>query len=190
MSRNYNAIHYIQENLAEYDKHFVDAVIKAFNTIHEKLEPDGCLSTSAILYIAAKKYGYDPELCYGCCELEEKQFYHAWIEINNTVIDLSIYGNVNFSPFSLWNTKMDVPYIGSYSDSAIKYGKYTFDEDYRMSQISTVEGKSLEQYMDGLPQNAMWKLACRYLDLALSKQVIDELRSYCKDVGFNKASQY
>lgn len=160
MSRNYTAIHYIQDKLKDFNPKFVECVVRQFNMIDINKESDGCLSNSVVLYICAKEYGYNPKLCYGLCSYKNKDFYHAWLEINNIIIDLSFYGNVNFSLYSMW-TKVDVPYIGSYKNSDVHYGKFEFDDDWKSSLISAVEGWSFIKYMDGMPQNAMWKILCK-----------------------------
>ena len=181
MSSNYTAIHYIQEHLKGFNPKFVDCVVRCFNLIEQNQEPDGCLSNSMALFICAKEYGYEPSLCYGLCEFEGKKFYHAWLEINNIVIDISIYGNVNYSPFSMWDNKLDTPYIGSYEDSAVQYGKFKFDDDWSDSMIAQAEGLSFEQYMNGLPRNAMWKIVCKFLDKTPTNNLVEHLKTHIKN---------
>lgn len=181
MSRNYKGIHYIQDVLKGFNPKFVECVIRQFNVIDANKEPDGCLSNSIVLYICAKEYGYEPRLCYGLCVYDKKEFYHAWLEINNIIIDLSIYGNVNFSPYSMWDKKLDVPYIGSYENSEVHYGRFEFDKDWPNALISKAEDITFIEYMDGLPQNAMWKLLCKILDKTISKDLVNHFRSLIKD---------
>jgi hypothetical protein len=181
MSRNYTAIHYIQKQLKGFDPKFVDCAVRCFNLIEKNQEPNGCLSDSIALFICAKEYGYKPTLCYGLCKIDGREFYHAWLEINGTIIDLAIYGNVNYSPFSMWNRKLDTPYIGSYQDSVVQYGGFQFDEDWYGALISRAEGWSFEQYMNGLPQNAMWKLVCMFLDKTPTKNLIEHLKTLVKN---------
>lgn len=181
MSRNYTAIHYIQEQLKGFNPKFVDCVVRCFNLIEQNQEPDGCLSNSMALFICAKEYGYEPSLCYGLCEFEGKEFYHAWLEINNIVIDISIYGNVNYSPFSMWDNKLDTPYIGPYEDSAVQYGKFKFDDDWSDSMIAQAEGWSFEQYMNGIPLNAMWKIVCKFLDKTPTHNLIEHLKKHIEN---------
>lgn len=181
MSRNDIAIHYIQERLKGFKPEFVDCAVRCFNLIVQNEEPNGCLSDSAALFVCAKEYGYEPILCYGLCNLDGREFYHAWLEINGTIIDLAIYGNVNYGLFSLFGYRTDIPYIGSYKDSVMQYGRFQFDEDWSGALISRVEGWSFEQYMNGLPQNAMWKLVCMMLGKTSTKRLIDHLKTLVKD---------
>lgn len=186
MSRNYTAIHYIQEQLKGFNPKFVDCVVRCFNFIEQNQEPDGCLSNSIALFICAKEYGYKPSLCYGLCKFEGKEFYHAWIEIDNIVIDMAIYGNVNYSPFSIWDNELDTPYIGSYEDSVVQYGKFKFDNDWSDSMIAQAEGWSFERYMNGLPQNAMWKIVCKFLDKTPTNNFVEHLKTHIKNKSIER----
>jgi len=181
MSRNYSAIHYIQNQMKDFDPKFVDCVVRCFNMIDQTHEPDGCLSNSIALFICAKEYGYNPVLCYGLCELNQKEFYHAWLEIDNIVIDMSIYGNVNFSSYSLWDNKLDKPYIGSYEESATHYGKFEFDKNWRNAMIAKAEGLSFTQYINMAPNNAMWKLVCKILDKTPTQNLVKHLETHIKN---------
>ena len=182
MSKNYEAIHYIQSQLDGYKPEFINCVTRCFNIIDQSGEPDGCLSNTIALYICAKEYSYSPEICYGLCSLDGKPFYHAWLELDGIVIDLSIYGNVNFSPLSMWNFRLDKPFIGSYDDAFVSYGKFVFDDDWAGSGIAEAEGWSLDRYMSMAPCNAMWKLVCKFLDVTPSKGYVDHLRQHTSGV--------
>lgn len=184
MSKNYKGIHYIQEQLKDFDKSFVNCVIRCFNLIEENKEPDGCLSNTTALYICAKSCGYNPIICYGLCNLDGRDFYHAWLEINGIIIDLSIYGNVNYSHYSMWNYKIDTPYIGEYDNSKILYGKFKFDQDWSKSSIGQIAGKTLIQYMNGSPRYGMWKLVCKFMDKTLTKDLLQQLQKYAENVQF------
>lgn len=184
MSKNYKCIHYIQEQLKDFDKSFVNCVIRCFNLIEKNKEPNGCLSNTAALYICAKSFGYNPIICYGLCNLDGRDFYHAWLEINGIIIDLSIYGNINYSPYSMWNYKIDTPFIGEYSDSKISYGRFKFDQDWSKSLIGQIAGKTLIQYMNGAPQYRMWKLVCKFMDKTLTKDLLQQLQRYAENVQF------
>lgn len=184
MSKNYKGIHYIQEQLKDFDKSFVNCVIRCFNLIEENKEPNGCLSNTTALYICAKSCGYNPIICYGLCNLDGRDFYHAWLEINGIIIDLSIYGNVNYSHYSMWNYKIDTPYIGKYDNSKILYGKFKFDQDWSKSSIGQIAGKTLIQYMNGSPRYGMWKLVCKFMDKTLTKDLLQQLQKYAENVQF------
>lgn len=176
MSRNYVAIHYIQSQLSAFNSSFVDCVVRCFNIIEQSKEPNGCLSNSIALFICAKEYGYNPILCYGLCTFESRSFYHAWLEIDDIVIDMAIYGNVNFSPYSMWTDKLAIPYVGTYANSFIHYGRFVFDDDWSGSDIAMAENWSFDYYMNLLPCDAMWRIVCKFLDKTFSASLIEHLR--------------
>ena len=186
MSRNYVAIHYIQEHLKDFNTKFVDCVVRCFNHIEQSREPDGCLSNTVALYICAKEFGYNPNICYGLCVLDDKEFYHAWLEIDNIIIDMAIYGNVNFSQYSMWDFKLDTPYVGTYEDADISYGRFVFDDDWAGTMISVVEGWSLDKYMNTLPRNAMWKIVCKFLDKTPTLSLVKHLEVYIDGIRFER----
>lgn len=193
MAKNYEAVHYIREKLTGFDPVFVNAVLKCVDMIDRHKEGDGCMSNTSALFLIARKCGYDPEFCYGLCNLDDKEFYHAWLEINGMIIDPSIYGSIRYgSGFENYDT--DIPVIEKTdADLLITYRKYEFDDDWKELEklgICTlcgfIDGKTLEEYMDGLPLNGMWKLTCIYLDAVPTKAVVEDLRKYCKGVVFDK----
>lgn len=165
MPKNEISIEYINTQLSGFNPEFVKCVIRCFEFIERIHQPDGCLSNSIALFLCAKYYGYEPNLCYGLCKFEGQPFYHAWLEINGIIIDLSIYGNVNFNPIArlIWKTQLSTPYIGKYDTAIVKYGRFEFDTDWPISGIAQLEGYSFEEYMDGAPDNEMWKLICQFV---------------------------
>lgn len=182
MGRNYEAIHYIREQLKGFDSKFVECAVRCFNFDNDSQSGDNCLVDTVSLYVCAKKFGYKPQLCYGLCKLGEREFYHAWLEINDTIIDVAIYGNVHHSPFfPEWKTKVKTPYIGKYKDSFLYYGKYEFDEHWKYCSISKAEGQSIIDYIKFAPGNGMWKLICNILDITPTKQAAEQLSSYIQD---------
>lgn len=47
--------------------------------------------------------------------------------------------------------------------------------------ISKIEGWSFEQYMDALPDNAMWQIVCNFLDRMPTLNLIKHLRTHIKN---------
>lgn len=182
MSKNQLAIDYINAQLSGFKPEFVKCVIRCFEFIDEIHQPDGCLSNSIALFICAKYYGYEPNLCYGLCSFEGQPFYHAWLEIDDIIIDLSIYGNVNYNPIArlIWKKQLSTPYIGQYDNAIVKYGRFEFDTDWQITAIAQLEGCSFEQYMDGAPNGDMWKLVCQFLNEKPTQEVVKHLRSLIK----------
>lgn len=185
--KNYVAISYIQEQLNKFNPEFVNCVIRSFEYIEETKAPDMCLSNSVALYICAKKYGYHPKLCYGLCEFDGYEFYHAWIEIDQTIIDIAIYGNVNYHFLFrvISGATLNVPYIGTYDNKYFRYKKFVFDDVWKYSELSQMEGLTFEKYIENsgnsLIENYMWQLICCFLDVDLSEETIEKLKPYIKN---------
>lgn len=175
MSKDYKSIKYIREKLDGFDPCFIDCVVRGFNHIFQTKEPDGCLSNTSALYVCAKKYGYSPLICYGLCKIGNEEMYHAWLEIEKLVIDLAIYGNINFPGYGnllarSQNIVLNTPFIGDYKDAEnyhLEYGRFKFDAEWKDAAISQVEGKSVLEYINGAPNDGMWHLLRRYLDMPL-----------------------
>ena len=180
---NNNAVNsYIKNQLKDFNSDFINCVCRCFNLLEQMKEPNGCLSNTAALFVCAKEYGYNPEICFGLCEFDGKQFYHAWLSINETIIDIAIYGNVNYSPYSMWKFKLKTPYIGSYDEANMHYGKFEFDNDWNKSDISQVEGWSLEKYMNESPQSVMWIICCMFLGKEPTPSYIKHLKEHVKGI--------
>ncbi len=186
MSSNSLVDTYIKDQLKDFNADFVKCVCRCFDLLEKSKEPDGCLSNTAALFVCAKEYGYNPEICYGLCELDGKQFYHAWLTINDIIIDMAIYGNVNYSPYSMWDFKLKTPYIGTYNEATMHYRKFEFDNDWNGSNIAQIEGWTLEKYMNAAPQSIMWRLTCMYLGKQPTSSYIEHLKTLVKGVKIDR----
>lgn len=184
MKRDYDAIHYIQRQLSEFeDKKMVFAMTKAFNKMCAAEEPDGCLSTTVELFIALKYLGYKPRICYGLVVPPSGyEFYHAWLELDGKIVDIAIYGNAKFSPYSTFDVRFPIVMV-SYeaNEQGLEYRPFTFDEDWHGALISKVQGMSVVEYCDKSPKRILWTFVCDLLDMSPLKANVDALRDAVKD---------
>lgn len=193
--RNYTALHYIQDKLQGYDPRFVRCVTNDLNLIDDYQEGDGCLSDAVVLYVCAKEYGYDPILCYGLCEINGFTFYHAWLELDNLVIDLGIYGNTNYCTLTsndgqlLDVPKRKTPYIGPYDNDEITYRRFELDEDWEDAPMSMIDFLTIEEYIDFCPNDGMWELIFRVLDRTRTNEELERLRRHVSGVEFSGQMQ-
>lgn len=91
MAKDYNAIHYIQNQVKNYnaDDKLSDLLIRGFNLIYNNEESDGCASNSVALYVCLKNMGFNPQIYYGLCGIKnEFEFYHMWIELMKKLLTL------------------------------------------------------------------------------------------------------
>ena len=182
MSRDYEMAKFIRQNLQEYNDKFRNAVVNLFNRMVEYREPNGCMSNSAMLLACARYCGYEAKMCYGLCYTGTYEFYHAWLEIGGKVLDISIYGNSNFSPYYL-DEPLERPIINcSYDETPIRYGRFVFDEDWPEADLSRVEGLSLEKYFDNSEKHILWQYTCGLLELSPIKSNGDAIREAIKGI--------
>lgn len=180
MGKNYDVLHYIRKQVSQYsnDNNLYNILARCFQNVESNREPDGCLSNSVALYIGLKEYGYEPQLCYGLCYINDSPFYHAWIELNNLVIDISIYGNINYNPYSPSRQEVAYPIIlEAYNTCYAEYKKFCFDSDWKYAKISRLENESLTGYINKAPNQGMYKLIAKImgeLPLQTAKQIVDK----------------
>lgn len=189
MAKDYNAIHYIQNQVKNYnaDDKLSDLLIRGFNLIYNNEESDGCASNSVALYVCLKNMGFNPQIYYGLCGIKnEFEFYHMWIELDEKIIDLAIYGNAKFNFFSdkLAHIIETPIVLETYDEAKICYDKFLFDDDWKHAAISNIEKKSLKEYINNAPNNSMKKLICRYMDVSPTKDNISKLLDNISDFRF------
>ena len=181
MSRDFSARKYIANQCDVYnDIRLKDALIEAFELMYQNREPDGCLSNSIALYVILRSYGYSPVLAFGLCiSPEGNEFYHAWLELDNRILDISIYGNSHFSGYWL-DANPTGPFVFENKNNIpVKYGNRVFDEDWPNCLISqAVSNMSIFDYIEGCPNDGMWRLIFRIIDEEYSLTRVKELRKF------------
>ena len=179
---------YIHTKLKNYDKGFINVVENMFADIIKNQEADGCISNTVFLYIYAKYYKLNARLCYGIVDVEGLEFYHMWLELDDIIIDLSIYGNVNFphplfqDTIKSYNIQMYYPNIGTYKEVKGTYYRFRKDYDYSMSNMSMVEGSSIHKYMsfmNTIHDDRLWYKCCMYLGIRTN---IQDMVAYLKEL--------
>lgn len=182
MARDYEMIKYIRQQMQNYDDRFTNAVIKLFNKMVDTKEPNGCLSNSAMLLACARYCGYNAKLCYGLCDNGKHEIYHAWLEIEDRIFDIGIYGNSHFSPLYL-DEPLERPVINCrYNDAPINYGRFVFDKDWKDADLSRAENLTMEQYFDNSERHILWQLVCSLLDLSPIPVNGEKIRDAIKNI--------
>lgn len=189
MAKDYNAIHYIQNQAKKcnVDDKLTDLLIHGFNLIYKNQEADGCAANTVALYVCLKNMGYNPQICYGLCSVEKGFcFYHMWLEFDEKIIDLAIYGNARFSSFGdeLANIITTPSVLETYDESKVHYGKFVFHDDWKYASISAIEDMTLKEYINNAPNNGMKKLLCRYMDISPTISNVNKLLDNVEDFRF------
>ena len=95
MSKNYEAIHHIREQLTSYDDGLSDAIQKLFDIEDQRKENQGCVIDSVVASLIFAKFGIKSELHLGeMCADGIHDGYHCWLTVDGKIIDIGIYGNL------------------------------------------------------------------------------------------------
>ena len=185
MGRNYAVLHYIKNQCQnmQYDDSVCQLISRAFNRMDAIKDHNGCLSNSVALFIGLTELGLAPQLCYGLCKTKTgMEFYHAWIELDEKVIDIAVYGNLNYSPYLTNKPQVELPIVfENYADCYLNYGKFHFDEDWSSSSIAKAESWTISQYVKRSPQKGMYTVLAKLLDeYVISK--IETVVSHYEDI--------
>lgn len=157
-------IRYIREHLCNFDKDFRNYVIRCFNIMEDFHEPFGDVLYSVLLYICAKMQGYSAVICYGDCEVSGYLFPHAWLEVDDVVVDIGIYGNINYGSFAIDGITAAYPYIGTYDQCAdIVYNRFVFESN-SSSRVYGIDFMPVSDYMNNSPKQLAWTLLMKILN--------------------------
>lgn len=185
-------LEYITIQCSQYnDEKLTKVITNCFRLIVDFEESDGSLSNSVALYVLLKYFGYNPELCYGLCITSKGyEVYHAWIELDSKVLDLSVYGLSRWCPYDIEEPTNPVVFE-KYEDTKMKYGKWVFDEDWEECEISkTVKKGSFLKYFNDAPHvslpkgEGMWLLLFVLLDEEYSEKKKKEFENIVKKTNF------
>lgn len=183
MSRNYEVIHYIQDQLKEFDNNaLTKSVTKLFEKLYNSMMHDACVYATVMLYVIFKYYRIDSTIVYGIAGYESKEydykFYHVWLEVNGKIVDLAIFGNINYSPRMLY-MQLDKPIVNETYASAkeknIIYKRYETDKNWKNCKIAVADNETIRQYCDNAPQN-FWQHICSYLGIGGTPKNVNKLK--------------
>lgn len=165
------------------DKQLTQVLIKMFDLICDIEAPDACMSASVSLLIALRYLGYEPKLCYGLCVTPKGyEVYHAWLELNNKVLDIAIYGNSHYSPY--WHDEsLDPVVFESYDATKVFYRDHVVDEDWEKSGVGSAitTYKTLKAYIDGAPNDQLRKVILKIMGETITPMRIAKLSRFITD---------
>lgn len=184
MSKDYDTLKYIKEEMEDVDEKIISTVCKMFNRLSERRCYASCLSTSVILYLAFRYLGLEPKIILGKLLVQGFGFQHVWVELNDKIYDLAIHFDTKYHPVFIENEfKEEKPVVNAnYNDLNLKYLKWTFDDTWVMTNLYKMVGKTLEEYIDEAPVDDLFRDACYILDISETKDNLDKLREISKEV--------
>ena len=163
---------YIRKSLSNFPEEFVNCVVRAMQQIQNMCGYGESLPVSVILYVAAKKYHLKAEICMGILEVQGKEICSAWCKVENTIIDLAVFGLTNYcSDFTeqyhwffehpkMIFSPMPTPFIGTENAAALhnlKYREGDFDQDWNWADIKQCYGTYIATYIINAPQDCIMK---------------------------------
>ena len=186
------AIRYIRERLEPASKEFRTYVIRCFKHMDEYTEPQGNILYSCILYVCAKLIGYCPIIVFGKCHISDRvAFYDVWLEIDGHIIDMGLYGNVNFGEVSGYGCRATSPFIGDYDDENIKYDRFIIGDDWKDHYLHAAENMTISEYFDNAPDDLAWHLLFDVLGWEHNRENVERILNLIgNDVIFYDEKHY
>lgn len=193
LMKNYETIHFIQENMQRLNNEAATSIItRMYNRLEERKCYASALSTSISLYIAMRHIRLDPKLILGTVQFQGLSYAHAWLELDEKIIDLAIHEDVKYHPvLSSRNLETVDPQIYiSYEDAAIKetktqnvcYYPFQFGDTWEMSNMKRVVGKTFEGYAEESPMFDIWLDVCYILDISETQENIDQIKEIARNI--------
>ena len=112
-----------------------------------------CHATSAVMWILYKEFGVDAKLYLGEVKFDNSVFDHSWIEIDGAVYDLAI--SAPLLPLKISDPIVNGVDIGTLKPTHGEYGIYHNGLDNIGSHVLQL---SVIEYMNGDPNNLLWKI--------------------------------
>jgi hypothetical protein len=184
MSRNYDIIHFIQNQMSDMDDKIVNIVTRMFNRIDERKSYASALSTSVSLFIAMKYIQLEPKLILGTIQFQGLSYPHAWLELNDKIFDLATYEDIQHHPvlkdrdLAIINPILNVDYEDA--SSQIMYYPYQFGETWPMANMKRLVGKTFEAYAEESPMFDILADVCYILEISETPANLDILKNIAK----------
>lgn len=166
MGRNYKVIHYIQNQMADYDSAVTNAFVRLFNIEEQSGQCGGCVIDSVVLLIILKRYGIYAKLHLGeICADGKQDAYHCWLTVGDKIVDFGIYGNSNYNP-AYKGKKYDHPFIFENKENYPEIVYVDGSTETTGSWLSDLSNLSVLRYIKMCPGNRVCKLICKSLGIA------------------------
>ena len=174
MSKNYEIIHFIQEQAP--NKTISDIITRLFTRLDAQTIYASALSTSISIVLAAALYDIKADLILGTIGIPGTGscFPSAWVEIDGKIYDLSIYFDTLRHPVLKEHVAVVKPQINKdYNDTDLDYFDFQFSDVYELSDIKRTVDKSFKEFCNNSPNgDDIW---CDILYAANLNQTQDNL---------------
>lgn len=190
MARDYDMIHFIQNQMADMNDKLTSTVVRMFNKLEQRKEYASALSTSITLYLACQYLELEPKLILGTIQYQGLSYPHAWLELDDKIFDLATYEDIQHHPvlkereLKLINPQINIGY--EEASKEICYYPFQFGDLWPMHNMQRLVGKTFEEYAKGAPCFDVFGDACYILELSETPDNLELLKamasvSYIKD---------
>lgn len=179
MGKNYDALHYIQKQLQEFDQGLTNAVQRLFNIEDQAKESQGCVIDSVAMQLLFKKFGIQADIHIGeICADGNQNAYHCWLTVNDRLIDIGIYGNSNYNPYYC-GPRLNRPIIMEEFSSFQSLIYAEGSTEVSGSWLAELSEKYIVDYIAHCPQDRVCHLVCKSLNISYNQ----ENRRMIRDLG-------
>lgn len=186
MGRNYKAIHYIQNQMINYNPSLTKAVVRLFNIEEQAKQCGGCVIDSVALLIMLRKYEITSDIHLGeICSDGEQDAYHCWLTVDGKIIDIGIYGNSNYNPYYKGKV-FETPIIFENKQDVSGIVYLEGSTETTNTWLSNLSELSFLKYIKMCPNNRLCKLICKALEIAETQSNYEEIYKIADGLFFPK----
>lgn len=167
MSKDYETIHLIQEQMEDVGDELTNLVVRMYNRLEKKQRYASGLSTSITLFLAMKYLGYNPLLILGTVRFQGVSFPHAWLDLYGNIVDIAIAEDTKYHPVLSEKVKpVKVQCCRSYDEAELDYFDFQFSDMWPMHGMKQVVGKTLAEYINSAEEIDILAEVCDILNIS------------------------
>lgn len=150
----------------------------ALKFVIENQESSGSVVVSACIYAALKHLGICSEIVHGVVTCNDVSFFHSWIEIENKIVDVAIFGTLNYKGIS----HLEAPVIMKCRDEALALGLTYFEKEevplevWENNPVNKMLGASVLKFLDQIEDRKAWVLVCKMLNESPTETLVNKIR--------------
>ena len=170
MGKNYDALHYVQKQMREFDPGLTNAVQRLFNIEDQSKKGQECVMDSVMLQLIFRKFGIQADIHLGeICADGNQDACHCWLTVNDRLIDMGIYGNSNYNPYYR-GPRLNHPFIMEEFSSLQNIVYADGSTETSGTWQAELSEKSVIDYIRYCPEDRVCKLVCKSLDITYNQE--------------------
>ena len=147
MSKDYETIHLIQEQMEDVGDELTNLVVRMYNRLEKKQRYASGLSTSITF--------------------QGVSFPHAWLDLYGNIVDIAIAEDTKYHPVLSEKVKpVKVQCCRSYDEAELDYFDFQFSDMWPMHGMKQVVGKTLAEYINSAEEIDILAEVCDILNIS------------------------